>query len=224
MSSQCRLRLSVSSSSATRVSWQKSLTWLLVVGGHLVLLCTLNTTWRTDAQPASGATRRMTVVLLPPERPPRIREARPLGAPAIGTSPGVGGALQSQRSAKAAGKARTGTADTPWRPADAAPQARPVEPRALSDTPPGKPTSSPQGEAAGSLPLLLWRAGERLAVAPTLAERTQRSLGHALADNSFGAGVARSSRPDCRHAYSKLGLLAIPRLIVDAVRDEGCNW
>ncbi|WP_133678775.1 hypothetical protein [Paludibacterium purpuratum] len=33
-----------------------------------------------------------------------------------------------------------------------------------------------------------------------------------------------SARPECRHAYSGMGLLAIVPLVVDTATDRGCRW
>ncbi|MBG0881927.1 hypothetical protein H0X90_34565 [Burkholderia sp. 9775_39] len=41
---------------------------------------------------------------------------------------------------------------------------------------------------------------------------------------TFGREVSKAARIDCRNAYSKRGLLAIPSLAFDAVRDTGCKW
>ena len=49
---------------------------------------------------------------------------------------------------------------------------------------------------------------------PVPAERRSK-----LADN-----LERAIRPDCRHAYADMGLLAVPALVVGAVADVGCRW
>ena len=36
--------------------------------------------------------------------------------------------------------------------------------------------------------------------------------------------IAKSARPDCRQAYSGMGLLAAAPLALDALRDKGCRW
>jgi hypothetical protein len=43
-------------------------------------------------------------------------------------------------------------------------------------------------------------------------------------ETPLGKAIARSSRADCRNAYSGAGLFAIPFLISDAIRDKGCKW
>ncbi len=37
-------------------------------------------------------------------------------------------------------------------------------------------------------------------------------------------GMAQAARPDCRIAYSGMGPLAIPFLVVAALTDSGCSW
>ena len=36
--------------------------------------------------------------------------------------------------------------------------------------------------------------------------------------------IQRAGQPDCREAYSGMGLLAVVPLVADAVRDKGCRW
>ena len=36
--------------------------------------------------------------------------------------------------------------------------------------------------------------------------------------------IAKSARPDCKDAYSHLGLLAAARILWDAAKDDGCKW
>jgi len=40
----------------------------------------------------------------------------------------------------------------------------------------------------------------------------------------FAYDAEHAVRPDCRTAYQGLGPLAIAALLVDAVRDSGCQW
>lgn len=51
------------------------------------------------------------------------------------------------------------------------------------------------------------------------AEPASASVADALA-----AGAKRAERPDCRHAYASHGLLALPMLAIDTVRQSGCTW
>ncbi|RQZ80674.1 hypothetical protein DF053_33355 [Burkholderia cepacia] len=43
-------------------------------------------------------------------------------------------------------------------------------------------------------------------------------------DARLADGMSNARRTDCRHAYSRAGLLALPMLALDAVRDTGCKW
>ncbi|AOJ03538.1 hypothetical protein WS70_08965 [Burkholderia mayonis] len=46
----------------------------------------------------------------------------------------------------------------------------------------------------------------------------------ATAASTLAREMSKASRADCRNAYSGMGLLAIPALAIDAVRDDGCKW
>lgn len=43
-------------------------------------------------------------------------------------------------------------------------------------------------------------------------------------ETALGKNIQRSVHSDCRTRYAGAGLLAIPLLINDAVREEGCQW
>ncbi|TCW87475.1 hypothetical protein C5O80_06100 [Burkholderia sp. SRS-46] len=47
---------------------------------------------------------------------------------------------------------------------------------------------------------------------------------HETVDETLARGVSEARRADCRRAYAGMGLLAIPALALDAVRDTGCKW
>jgi hypothetical protein len=36
--------------------------------------------------------------------------------------------------------------------------------------------------------------------------------------------IDKATKPDCRTAYSGLGLLAVPVLVANAIADSGCKW
>jgi hypothetical protein len=40
----------------------------------------------------------------------------------------------------------------------------------------------------------------------------------------LGEAIAKAAKPDCRHAYADLGLLAIPPLLVSTIGNGGCRW
>lgn len=42
--------------------------------------------------------------------------------------------------------------------------------------------------------------------------------------SELAKGIAKSARPYCAKAYAHLGLLALPFLLADTVRDGDCNW
>ncbi|QQB32348.1 hypothetical protein I6I07_16785 [Achromobacter deleyi] len=42
--------------------------------------------------------------------------------------------------------------------------------------------------------------------------------------SALAKGIAQSARPPCRDAHAHLGLLALPFLLADTVRDDGCKW
>ncbi|WP_336235269.1 hypothetical protein [Achromobacter dolens] len=42
--------------------------------------------------------------------------------------------------------------------------------------------------------------------------------------SALAKGIAQSARPPCRDAHAGLGLLALPFLLADTVRDGGCKW
>ncbi|KVD01546.1 hypothetical protein WI77_32925 [Burkholderia ubonensis] len=46
----------------------------------------------------------------------------------------------------------------------------------------------------------------------------------ATTDATLARGMSEARRADCRNAYAGMGLLAIPALAIDAVRDAGCKW
>ena len=43
-------------------------------------------------------------------------------------------------------------------------------------------------------------------------------------ESTLGRAIARSAQPDCRLAYSGLGLLGLPFLLFDTMTDTGCRW
>jgi hypothetical protein len=43
-------------------------------------------------------------------------------------------------------------------------------------------------------------------------------------DTDSARAIAKAARGDCKSAYAGIGLLAIPALLWDTVRDKGCKW
>ncbi|WP_334041576.1 hypothetical protein [Burkholderia ambifaria] len=88
-----------------------------------------------------------------------------------------------------------------------------------------------------SRPDLDWRRdldaiGSRHAAARSPAQAAVGALGASsgsaasrdTVDARLADGMSDARRADCRHAYSGAGLLALPMLALDAVRDTGCKW
>jgi len=89
-----------------------------------------------------------------------------------------------------------------------------------------------------SSPDLDWRRdldaiGSRHAAARSPAQAAVGALGASsggsaasrdTVDAKLADGMSDARRADCRHAYSGAGLLALPMLALDAVRDTGCKW
>ncbi|WP_334003468.1 hypothetical protein [Burkholderia cepacia] len=87
-------------------------------------------------------------------------------------------------------------------------------------------------------PDLDWRGdldaiGSRHAAARSPAQAAVGALGASsggvaarrdTVDARLADGMSNARRTDCRHAYSRAGLLALPMLALDAVRDTGCKW
>ena len=74
------------------------------------------------------------------------------------------------------------------------------------------------------LGLPLGPALARLRAPPTVAEQARSRSGDAAPEGVLSRGLARAARPDCKDAYAGLVLLAIPALLVDTLRDDGCKW
>lgn len=107
--------------------------------------------------------------------------------------------------------------------ADGPPQARPAEP-----SPPAPRPSMPAPPAvAAPAHDFRWRAEDAAALG------APRARGQARVDlapkapaepSALAKGIAQSARPPCRQAHAHLGLLAVPFLLADTVRDGGCKW
>lgn len=65
-------------------------------------------------------------------------------------------------------------------------------------------------------PRKVWRSSAEAAIAGAPRGETMVS--------PFARAVSEAARADCRHAYAGAGLLAIPALVIDTVRDSGCKW
>ena len=89
------------------------------------------------------------------------------------------------------------------------------------------PSSASAPPAAAPAHDFRWRAEDAAALG------APRARGQARVDlapkapaepSALAKGIAQSARPPCRQAHAHLGLLAVPFLLADTVRDGGCKW
>lgn len=173
----------------------------LVIGTHAALFLWQPAVWRTRT-PASEA--RMTVVLLPPVPTSAVpaADARPSGA-----TP-----LQARR---------RGTQRPQPAPDRIAPDAHIAH---HADGPPPTAPGGPTGIDAATgrgLPLDLSYRPAPAGAGHAVIRKVQEQA--APKDSALATGFARAQRADCRSAYAHLGLLAIPRLLLEG-KGEGCKW
>ncbi len=165
------------------------------------------------------------VELLPPEaaRQPAAPSARSAVAPPTAPSAPIS-SESAKPSSPALPKSSTALASEPAKPAmpRQAPPARTpaAQAPALSRPPPAAAGAAPprdfrwRGEDAAAQGLPRARGEAKVDLAPrTPAE-----------PSALAKGIARSARPRCRDAHADLGLLALPFLLADTVRDDGCKW
>ncbi|NTZ06940.1 hypothetical protein [Burkholderia metallica] len=166
-------------------------------------------------------------VELIPARPKLDVIAREIGR--AGPSAGSRDTMQSMQSAK-----RAAAAANARRAARSSPDASST-PHRQSGTTADARDNAP---ATATSPDLDWRRDLDAIGAPQRAARSpaQAAVG-ALGASSGGAlprrrtvdakladGMSGARRADCRNAYAGAGLLALPMLALDAVRDTGCRW
>lgn len=168
---------------------------------HMLVACLL---WRAadDTRPAPGRGDDFFVTLLPP--PDIAVTARPSRS----AGPPQAGPAQPAPQAAPAG-ASTRQRSSP--PRDAGPS---------SSTASAPPAAAPAHD-------FRWRAEDAAALgAPRARGQARVDLApRAPAEPSVLAkGIAQSARPPCRQAHAHLGLLAVPFLLADTVRDGGCKW
>lgn len=85
-------------------------------------------------------------------------------------------------------------------------------------TPPAQPSSAPRL----NLDLVRPRGGE---ISRQTAPGVLELLPHPPERKSkLAEDIEKAAKPDCRKAYSGLGLLAVVPLAIDAVKDSGCRW
>jgi hypothetical protein len=173
---------------------RKAMVVLLVVAAHGWLL-----TLRLPVPPSRDA---------PAGSPPMVVWLMAPAAPAPPVPP------RARPDAAPAGAERHRAAATP--PAQARGE------RAVPASPDPQPPSQPDPRPRIALPSDDPKA-RPLQMPPTLAERARDRIGEP-AGSALQRGVTRAARPDCKDAYAGLVLLAIPALLVDSVRDDGCKW
>lgn len=102
-------------------------------------------------------------------------------------------------------------------------ESRPVQDAAAAsaDLPPMK-QAPPEGEDAAAPLDLSYRGSGPREGAAAAADAAQPSARDG--ESAMARRIEQSARADCRDAYSGLGLLAAPLLLVDAVRKDGCKW
>ncbi|SMG00505.1 hypothetical protein [Burkholderia singularis] len=80
---------------------------------------------------------------------------------------------------------------------------------------------------------LLDAIGSPRRVAPSVAAAAVGALGASsgapaprndTAASRLTHQISEAARADCRRAHAQMGLLAIPALALDALRDTGCKW
>ncbi|MCA8023378.1 hypothetical protein [Burkholderia metallica] len=186
----------------------------------------------TAAGPAAGVSRRVALrVELIPARPAPVASVRDTTrtGPASGGR-GVGRAAPSTKRLAAVAASRMATRTS----ADAAGvshRQREALAGAIADRRESRP-----GIASGLD--FDWRRdldaiGSRHAAARSPAQAAVGALGASsggaaarrdTVDARLADGMTHARRADCRRAYSGAGLLALPMLALDAVRDTGCKW
>ncbi|KWI34054.1 hypothetical protein WM04_10060 [Burkholderia ubonensis] len=182
---------------------------------------------RAARLPAADTARRaLSVELIPLQTPAQPRRAPATIAPVRGrTDAAASGGARPLRD-----RDTSMTTRVPARSSAAAPRMPKAE--AVS-----APESSPADAAA---PGVDWRGdldaiGAPRTVGRSPAAATISGLGassgmgtgvsrRATTDATLARGMSEARRADCRNAYAGMGLLAIPALAIDAVRDAGCKW
>lgn len=87
-------------------------------------------------------------------------------------------------------------------------------------TPPSLPASAPRL----NLELVRPRGGELSRGAATGVLRVLPRPPEPAAKSKLAEGLEKAQKPDCRQAYSAMGLAAAAPLARDAVTGDGCRW
>ncbi|KVV41196.1 hypothetical protein [Burkholderia ubonensis] len=181
---------------------------------------------------ADTARRALSVELIPLQTPAQPRRAPATIAPVRGRTDAAGsGGARPLRDRDASMTTRV-----PARSSAAVPRMPKAEAVTRADAV-SAPESSPADAPA---PGVDWRGeldaiGAPRTVGRSPAAATISGLGassgavagasrRTTADATLARGMSEARRADCRNAYAGMGLLAIPALAIDAVRDAGCKW
>ncbi|OJB50551.1 hypothetical protein BGV60_16045 [Burkholderia ubonensis] len=181
---------------------------------------------------ADTARRALSVELIPLQTPAQPRRAPATIEPVRGRTDAAGaGGARPLRDRDASMTTRV-----PARSSAAAPRMPKAEAVTRADAV-SAPESSPADAPA---PGVDWRGdldaiGAPRTVGRSPAAATISGLGassgmgtgvsrRATTDATLARGMSEARRADCRNAYAGMGLLAIPALAIDAVRDAGCKW
>ncbi|KWC58038.1 hypothetical protein [Burkholderia ubonensis] len=188
---------------------------------------------RAARLPAADTARRaLSVELIPLQTPAQPRRAPATIEPVRGRTDAAGaGGARPLRDRDASMTTRV-----PARSSAAAPRMPKAEAVTRADAV-SAPESSPADAPA---PGVDWRGdldaiGAPRTVGRSPAAATISGLGassgmgtgvsrRATTDATLARGMSEARRADCRNAYAGMGLLAIPALAIDAVRDAGCKW
>ncbi|AWV00186.1 hypothetical protein DM992_12025 [Burkholderia sp. JP2-270] len=207
--------------------------------GWFVLRWASTTTSAARPEVGAPAWPALSVVLIP---------ARPVQPPATGVTGVTGVAGRTGRTGRTGqngqvrgnGRSpeRSGAAANARMPARSLPEAFGAL-HARSDAPAGvAPDGRDNRPANASMPNVDWgrdlaSIGARRASGRSAADAAIDALGASsghvaprrdTVGTRLATGMSDAHRVDCRSAYSGAGLLALPMLALDAVRDTGCKW
>lgn len=199
---------------------------------HVLAACLL---WRAASEreapptPASIREDDFFVTLLPPVPAPRPSTSSATSAVAPPIAPPSPASAESAKPPSPA--LSTSSAPSPSEPAKPSSprQASPASTPAAKAPAVARPPPAAAGAASPAAPPRDFRWRDEDAAAQGLP----RARGEARVDlapktraepSALAKGIAQSARPPCRDAHAHLGLLALPFLLADTVRDDGCKW
>lgn len=199
---------------------------------HVLAACLL---WRAASEreapptPASIREDDFFVTLLPPAPAPRPSTSSAMSAVAPPIAPPSPASAESAKpSSPVLPTSSAPSASEPAKPSSPR-QASPARPPAANAPAVARPPPAAAGAASPAAPPRDFRWRDEDAAAQGLP----RARGEARVDlapktraepSALAKGIAQSARPPCRDAHAHLGLLALPFLLADTVRDDGCKW